>query len=92
MPTAKEFYTTCKNGRGMFGNVDLKFKMLVLFLGNFFKKGKKVMAVLSFYIRYEGTAFHLRLCISCNSSYAGFILGRYDNCAFYSSGGIAFRL
>ena len=30
LPTAKEFYTTCKNGRGMFGNADLKFRMLAL--------------------------------------------------------------
>ncbi|MEW8544359.1 MAG: reverse transcriptase domain-containing protein [Candidatus Thiodiazotropha sp.] len=30
LPTSKEFYTRCKNGRGMFGNADLKFRMLAL--------------------------------------------------------------
>lgn len=30
LPTNKEFYTTCKNGKGMFGNADLKFRMLAL--------------------------------------------------------------
>lgn len=30
LPTEKQFYTPCKNGIGMFGNEDLKFRMLAL--------------------------------------------------------------
>ena len=30
LPINKEFYTRCKNGNGMFGNTDLKFRMLAL--------------------------------------------------------------
>ena len=29
-PINKEFYTLCKNGKGMFGNTDLKFRMLAV--------------------------------------------------------------
>ena len=30
LPTSKRFYSACKNGLGMFGNEDLKFRMLAL--------------------------------------------------------------
>ena len=30
LPIEKHFYVKCKNGKGMFGNTDLKFRMLAL--------------------------------------------------------------
>jgi hypothetical protein len=30
IPTQKEFYVRCKNGKGIFGNVDLNFRMLAI--------------------------------------------------------------
>ncbi|XP_060076460.1 uncharacterized protein LOC132556090 [Ylistrum balloti] len=32
LPTAKEWFTPCKSGVGIFGNLDLKFRMLALFM------------------------------------------------------------
>lgn len=30
LPTEAKYYTKCKNGHGIFGNIDLKFGMLAL--------------------------------------------------------------
>ena len=32
LPTQKEFYVKCRSGKGIFGNEDLQFRMLVMFL------------------------------------------------------------
>ena len=32
LPTEKHFYTPCKNGAGIFGNEDLRFNMLALYI------------------------------------------------------------
>jgi hypothetical protein len=39
LPVKKEFYIKCKNGKGIFGNVDLVFRMLALY----FDFSQKVM-------------------------------------------------
>ena len=38
LPTEKHNYIRCKNGKGMFGNTDLNFRMLAIMLS--FKQGK----------------------------------------------------
>lgn len=30
LPTKRKFYNKCKNGKGMFSNTDLKFRMLAV--------------------------------------------------------------
>lgn len=37
LPTSKELCTRCKSGKGIFGNIDLIFRMIALFLD--FSKG-----------------------------------------------------
>ena len=32
LPISKEFYTKCKNGSGLFGNKDLDFRILALYV------------------------------------------------------------
>ena len=32
LPTSRTYYVKCKSGKGIFGNVDLKFRMLAMFI------------------------------------------------------------
>lgn len=38
LPASRNYYTRCKNGKGMFGNTDLKFRMLALKIDFLLKK------------------------------------------------------